>query len=43
MITDIKQAILLVTEPALEEESIIRLSRVGYDNSIGFLDGGFDA
>ncbi|MBK9177464.1 MAG: MBL fold metallo-hydrolase [Flavobacteriales bacterium] len=43
MITDIKQAILLVTEPGKEEESIIRLSRVGYDNTIGYLDGGFDA
>ena len=43
MILDIKQAILLVTEPGKEEESIIRLSRVGYDNTIGFLDGGFDA
>jgi rhodanese-related sulfurtransferase len=43
MIPDIKQAILLVTEPGKEEESIIRLSRVGYDNTIGFLQGGFDA
>ncbi len=43
MIPDIKQAILLVTEPGKEEESIIRLSRVGYDNTIGYLDGGFDA
>ncbi len=43
MVPDIKQAILLVTEPGKEEESIIRLSRVGYDNTIGFLQGGFDA
>ncbi|MGV3638464.1 MAG: MBL fold metallo-hydrolase [Flavobacteriales bacterium] len=43
LITDIKQAILLVTEPGKEEESIIRLSRVGYDNTIGYLDGGFEA
>ncbi len=43
MITDIKQAILLVTEAGKEEESIIRLSRVGYDNTIGHLEGGFDA
>ncbi len=43
MVPDIKQAILLVTEPGREEESIIRLSRVGYDNTIGFLQGGFDA
>lgn len=43
MIPDIKQAILLVTEPGREEESIIRLSRVGYDNAIGYLEGGFDS
>ena len=43
MVPDIKQAILLVTEPSKEEESIIRLSRVGYDNTIGFLKGGFPA
>ena len=43
MIPDIKQTILLVTEPGKEEESIIRLSRVGYDNTIGYLQGGFEA
>lgn len=43
LVPDIKQSILLVTEPGREEESIIRLSRVGYDNSIGYLKGGFDA
>lgn len=43
MITDIKQTILLVTEPGKEEESIIRLSRVGYDFTIGYLEGGFEA
>jgi hydroxyacylglutathione hydrolase len=43
MIPDIKQSILLVTAPGTEEESIIRLSRVGYDNTIGFLKGGFPA
>ncbi len=42
MITDIKQGILLITEPGREEESIIRLSRVGYDNTIGYLKDGFD-
>ena len=43
MITDIKQEILLVTEPGREEEAIIRLSRVGYDHTIGYLNGGFAA
>lgn len=41
MISDINQAILLVTEPGREEECMIRLSRVGYDNTIGYLEGGF--
>jgi rhodanese-related sulfurtransferase len=40
LIPDIKQEILLVTEPGAEEEVITRLARVGYDNAIGFLDGG---
>ncbi len=43
MITDIKQEILLVTEKGKEEEAMIRLSRVGYDNTIAYLEGGFDA
>ncbi|MFN6085766.1 MAG: MBL fold metallo-hydrolase [Fluviicola sp.] len=42
LITDIKQEILLVTDPGKEEEAIIRLSRVGYDHTIGFLNGGFE-
>ena len=43
MITDIKQEILLITENGKEEEAIIRLSRVGYDHTIGYLNGGFEA
>lgn len=43
MITDVKQEILLVTDPGREEECIIRLSRVGYDNSLGYLEGGIEA
>jgi glyoxylase-like metal-dependent hydrolase (beta-lactamase superfamily II)/rhodanese-related sulfurtransferase len=43
MIPDIKQQILLVTDPGDEEESIIRLSRVGYDHVIGYLKGGFES
>lgn len=43
MITDIKQEILLITDEGKEEEAITRLSRVGYDNSIGYLKGGFEA
>lgn len=40
LLTDLKQPILLVTEPGREEEVITRLARVGYDHAIGFLDGG---
>lgn len=43
MIPDLKQEILLVTPPGREAEAVERLSRVGYDNTLGFLDGGIDA
>jgi glyoxylase-like metal-dependent hydrolase (beta-lactamase superfamily II)/rhodanese-related sulfurtransferase len=43
LIPDIKQQILLVTDPGKEEESIIRLARVGYDHAIGYLNGGMQA
>ncbi|MTG98450.1 MULTISPECIES: MBL fold metallo-hydrolase [Myroides] len=41
LITDIKQPIMLITPEGREEEAIIRLSRVGYDNTLGYLKGGF--
>jgi rhodanese-related sulfurtransferase len=43
LITDIKQAIVLITEPGMEEEVVTRLARVGYDNTLGYLNGGIDA
>ena len=43
LITDIKQEILIIAEEGREEEVIIRLSRVGYDHSVGYLKGGFEA
>lgn len=43
MVKDINQPILLVTDEGREEEVMIRLSRVGYDNTIGYLEGGFEA
>ncbi|HKJ47601.1 MAG TPA: MBL fold metallo-hydrolase [Christiangramia sp.] len=43
MIPGVKQPILLVTEKGKEEEAITRLSRVGYDNVLGYLKGGFDS
>ncbi|WP_428743321.1 MBL fold metallo-hydrolase [Tenacibaculum sp.] len=41
LITDLKQPILLVTPKGREEETVTRLSRVGYDNTLGYLKGGF--
>ncbi|MDR2205579.1 MAG: MBL fold metallo-hydrolase [Flavobacteriaceae bacterium] len=43
MIVDVKQPILLVCEIGTEEEAVTRLSRVGFDNVLGFLNGGFEA
>jgi rhodanese-related sulfurtransferase len=43
LITDVKQEILLITESGKEEETVKRLARVGYDNVIGYLDGGIEA
>lgn len=43
LIPDIKQEILIVAEPGKESEVVTRLARVGYDNTIGYLEGGIDA
>ncbi|MGG7035336.1 MAG: rhodanese-like domain-containing protein [Flavobacterium sp.] len=43
MIVDVKQPILLVTDNGNEEEAVTRLSRVGFDNILGHLQGGFEA
>lgn len=43
LIPDIKQQILIIAEPGREEEVVTRLSRVGYDYSIGYLEGGFES
>ncbi len=43
MIGDVKQAIILVIENGQEEETVTRLTRVGFDNIVGHLQGGFDA
>jgi glyoxylase-like metal-dependent hydrolase (beta-lactamase superfamily II)/rhodanese-related sulfurtransferase len=42
LIVDVKQPLLLVAPIGREEETIIRLSRVGFDNILGHLKGGFD-
>jgi hydroxyacylglutathione hydrolase len=35
--------IILVTDPGKEEETVLRLARVGFDNVKGYLDGGFES
>ena len=41
IIQDVEQKIILVTELGKEEETVIRLARVGFDNIVGYLAGGF--
>jgi hydroxyacylglutathione hydrolase len=43
LVPDLKQPILFIANEGDEEEVVTRLARVGYDNPIGFLKGGFDA
>jgi len=43
LIVDVKQPLLLVTDLGKEEETVTRLSRVGFDNVLGHLKGGFEA
>ncbi len=43
LIQDLKQPLVLVAEPGREEEAITRLARVGYDHTLGYLEGGMDA
>ena len=43
LVTDLKKPILFVADPGREEEVVTRLARVGYDNSVGYLNGGLQA
>ena len=43
LIEDIKQPLVLIVPEGKEEEAVMRLARVGYDHSIGFLNGGIDS
>ena len=43
LIPDLMQPILIVAPRGKNKETIKRLARVGYDNAIGYLKGGFDA
>jgi len=43
LIKDLKQPIIFVADAGKEEEVVTRLSRVGYDNTLGYLEGGMSA
>ncbi|MGH1339033.1 MAG: MBL fold metallo-hydrolase [Aureispira sp.] len=43
LIVDVQQPLVLVVEEGKEKEAITRLSRVGFDNTLGFLQGGLAA
>ena len=43
LVKDIHQPILLVVPDEMQKETIIRLSRVGFDNVLGYLQGGFES
>ncbi|OUD36078.1 MULTISPECIES: rhodanese-like domain-containing protein [unclassified Flavobacterium] len=43
LVADVQQPILIICEVGQEEETVTRLSRVGFDNLLGHLEGGFDA
>ena len=43
LITDIQQTLVVIAPEGREEEVITRLARVGYDNTLGYLEGGIKA
>ncbi|MEM8566536.1 MAG: MBL fold metallo-hydrolase, partial [Bacteroidota bacterium] len=43
LINDLKQPIIYIVKEGREEEVVTRLSRVGYDNTLGYLKGGIEA
>jgi hydroxyacylglutathione hydrolase len=43
LLPDVNQALLIIAEKGKEEEVLKRLARVGYDNVLGYLDGGFES
>jgi glyoxylase-like metal-dependent hydrolase (beta-lactamase superfamily II)/rhodanese-related sulfurtransferase len=43
IVGDVKRPILLITPRGREEETITRLARVGFDNALGFLEGGLSS
>ena len=43
LVADVKQKIVFIADVGKEEEVVMRLARVGYDNTLGFLKGGVAA
>lgn len=43
LVADVNQPIALIAPEDRKEEAITRLSRVGFDNIVGYLKGGFEA
>ena len=43
LIIDVKHPLILVVPEGREEEAVTRLSRVGFDHTLGILEGGLEA
>ncbi len=43
ILLDPKRSIVLITEPETEKEAVKRLGRIGFDQVVGYLDGGIEA
>lgn len=43
LVVDVKQALILITNVGDEEETVTRLTRIGFDNVVGYLEGGFES
>ncbi|GAB4375309.1 MAG: MBL fold metallo-hydrolase [Salibacteraceae bacterium] len=43
LIVDVNQPLVIITDPGREQEAVTRLSRVGFDNVLGYLSGGIEA
>ena len=42
LLRDVSQPILLITPRGKEKETVTRLARVGFDNTLGYLEGGIE-
>ena len=43
LVKNLNEPILLISPEGKEKETVLRLARVGYDNAVGYLEGGFEA